>query len=106
MYLSRKSLLPLALVVSLFGTPTLTAVHVPGAPGGVAHPPAVQLAAAERGTRRRRQILGAKVRVVVRRAVGGLRGAAKRIRVAGERLQTRRPPRDSFARGPPRSPGL
>ena len=106
MYLSRKSLLPLALVVGLFATPTLTAVHVPGAPGGVAHPRAVQLAAAERGTRRRRQIQGAKARVVLRRAVGGLRGAAKRIRAAGERLQTRRPPLDSLARGPPRSPGL
>jgi hypothetical protein len=105
MYLARKSLLPLALVVGLFGTPTLTAVHVPGAPGGVAHPPAVQLAAAERGTRRRRQIQGAKVRVVLRRAVSGLRDAAKRIRVADERLQTRRAPHDSSARGPPRSPG-
>jgi hypothetical protein len=106
MHLSRKSLLPLALVVGWFGTPTLTAVHVPGAPGGVAHPPAVQLAAAERGTRRHRQIPGAKVRVVVlRRAVGGLRGAAKRIRAAGERLATRRAPHDSFARGPPRAPG-
>jgi hypothetical protein len=35
-----------------------------------------------------------------------MRGAAKRIRAAGERLQTRRPPHDSLARGPPRSPGL
>jgi hypothetical protein len=105
MYLSRKSLLPLALVVGLFGAPTLTPVHVPGAPGGVAHPPAVQLAAAERGTPRRRQIRGAKVRAVLRLTGGGLRGAAKRIRAAGKRLQTRRPPHDSFARGPPRSPG-
>ncbi|MGO9884400.1 MAG: hypothetical protein ACLPV4_15460, partial [Solirubrobacteraceae bacterium] len=80
MYLSRKSLLPLALVVGLFGTPTLTPVHVPGASGGVAHPPAVQLAAAERGMGRRRQSRGAKVRAVLRRAVGGVRGAATRIR--------------------------
>ena len=106
MYLSRKSLLPLALVVGLFAAPTVTPVHVPGAPGGVVHPPAVQLAAAERGTRLRRQIRGAKVRAVLRRAVGGPRGAAKRIRAAGERLATRRPPHDSYARGPPRSPGL
>jgi len=106
MYLSRKSLLPLALVVGLFGTPTLTAVHAPGAPGGVAHPPAVQIAAAERGMRRRRQIRRAKVREVLKRAVTGLRDAAKRIRAADERLQTRRPPHDSLARGPPRSPGL
>jgi hypothetical protein len=106
MYLSRKSLLPLALVVGFFGTPTVTLVHAPGAPGGVAHPPAVQLAAAERGTRLRRQIRGAQVRAVLRRTVGGLRGAAKRIRASGERLQTRRPPRDSFARGPPPLPGL
>jgi hypothetical protein len=106
MYLSRKSLLPLALIVGLFGTPTLAAVHVPGAPGGVAHPPAVQLADAERRTRLRRQIRGAKVRVVLRRARVGLSGVVERIRAAGERLQTRRPPHDSFARGPPRSPGL
>jgi hypothetical protein len=32
MYLSRNSLLPLALVVGLFGTPTLTPVHPPGRP--------------------------------------------------------------------------
>jgi hypothetical protein len=106
MYLSRKSLLSLALVVGLFGAPTVTPVHVPGAPGGIAHPPAVQLAAGERGTRLRRQIRGAKVRTVLRRAVGGLRGAANRIRAAGERLATRRPPDNSLARGPPRSPGL
>jgi len=106
MYLSRKSLLSLALVVGLFGAPTVTAVHVPGAPGGVAHPPAVQFVAAERGTRLRRQVRGAKVRVVLRRAGGGLRGAVKRIRAAGERFVTRRPPHDSFARGPPRSPGF
>ena len=104
MFLSRKSLLTLALVVGLFGTPTLT-VHVPGAPGGVAHPPAVQLATAERGTRRRRRIRGAKAGVVLRCAVSGLRDAAKRIRAADERRQTRRPPHDSLARGPPRSPG-
>src|SRR5580704_6756787 len=61
MYLSRKSLLPLplALVVGLFGTSTLTPVHVPGAPGGIAHPPVVQLATAERGMRRRRRIRAA-----------------------------------------------
>jgi hypothetical protein len=106
MYLSRKSLLPLALVVGLFGAPTVTPVHVLGAPGGVAHPPAVQLAAAKLGTRRRRQIRGAKVRAVLRRAIGGLHRAANRIRAAGEHLQTRRPPHDSLARGPPRSPGL
>jgi hypothetical protein len=106
MYLSRKSLLPLALVVGLFGTPTVTLVHAPGAPGDVAHPPAVQLAPAERGTRLRRQIRGAQERGVLRRAAGRLRGVAKQIRAAGERLQTRRPPRDSFARGPPPLPGL
>ena len=106
MYLCRKSLLSLALVAGLFGTPTLTSVHVPGGPGGVAHPPAVQLAAAERGLRRRRKIRGAKVRVVLRRLVGGLRSATKRIRAVGKRLQTRRPPHDSFARAPPRSPGF
>src|SRR5580704_1118260 len=108
MYLSRKSLLPLplALVVGLFGTSTLTPVHVPGAPGGIAHPPVVQLATAERRMRRRRRIRGAKVRVVLRRALGGVRGAATRIRAAGERLRTRRPPHDSLARGPPRSPDL
>jgi hypothetical protein len=105
MYLSRKSLLPLTLVVGLFGTPTLTAVHLPGAPGGVAHPPAVQLAAAERGTRRGRRIRRAKVRVVLSLTVSGLRGAAKRIRGADEHLQTRRPPHNSLARGPPHSPG-
>jgi hypothetical protein len=106
MYLSRKSLLPLALVVGFFGTPTVTLMHAPGAPGGVAHPSAVQLAPAERGTRLRRQIRGSQVRAVLRRGVGGLRGAAKRICAAAERLQTRRPPRDSFARGPPPLPGL
>jgi hypothetical protein len=106
MCLSRKSfLLPIALVVGLFGTPTLTAVHVPGVPGGVAHPPVVQLAAGGRRTRRRRQIRGAKVRAVLRRAVSRLRGAAKRIRAVDERVQTRRAPHDSFARGPPRSLG-
>src|SRR5450631_819147 len=106
MYLSRKSLLPLALVVGLFGTPTLTAVHVAGAPAGVTHPPAVQLTAAEPGIRRQRQFRGAKVRVALKRAVSRLRGAAKRIRAADQCLQARRPPYDSLARGPPRSRGL
>jgi hypothetical protein len=106
MYLSRKSILPLALVVGLFGTPTLTQVHGPGAPGGVAHPQVVQLADGEREPRRRRQIRGARLRIALSRAVGGVRGATVRLRAAGERLQTRRPPHDWLARGPPRSPGL
>ena len=107
MYLSRKSLLPLALVVGLFGTPTLTADHILGASGGVAHPLVVQFAdAAERGMRRRRRVRRAKVRVVLRWAVGAVRDAATRIRAAGQSLQTRRPPHDSLARGPPRSPGM
>jgi hypothetical protein len=106
MYLSRKNLLPLALVVGLFGAPTLTPVHVPGAPGGVAHPPAVQLADVQRGTRLRRQTRRSKVHIVLRVAVGALRGAAKRIRAAGERFATGRPPHDSLARGPPRPSGV
>src|ERR1700759_474722 len=103
MYLSRKSLLPLALVVGLFGTPTLTQAHVPGASGGLAHPPAVQLAAAEPRTRRQRQTRGAKVRVVLRRAVGGVRGAVTRIGAAGGGPPSRRPSHEPVARGPPRS---
>ncbi|HEY4828702.1 MAG TPA: hypothetical protein VIH85_18155 [Solirubrobacteraceae bacterium] len=106
MHLSRKNLLPLALVVGLFGTPALAPVHVPGASGGVAHPPAIQTATAEREMRRRRRIRRAKVRVLVRRGVGLVRGAATHIRAAGERVRTRRPPHDSFARGPPRLSGL
>ncbi len=106
MYLPRKSLLPLALAIGLFGTPMLTPVHAPGTPGGVAHPPAVQLQAAERVTRRRRRIRGSKVRALLSRAVGGVRGAAMRIHATNTRLQTRRAPHDVLARGPPRSPDL
>jgi hypothetical protein len=106
MYLSRKSLVPLALVVGLFGTPALAPAHIAGASGGVAHPLVVQVAADERAIRRRRKNRGAKVRFVLRRAAGAVRGACRRIRAAGQRLQTRRPPHDWFARGPPRSPGL
>jgi hypothetical protein len=107
MNLSRKSLLPLALVVGLFGTPTLGSVHDAGAHGGgVVHPSVVQLAADERGIRRRRRVRAANVRATLWRAVGRLRDAAKVICAAGESLQTRRPPQDSFARGPPRSSGI
>src|ERR1700745_3021387 len=106
MYLSRKSLLPLALVVGLFGSPTLAPAHAPGTPGGMAHPAVVQLATADGGIRRRRRVRGAIVRGILWRAVGYLRGAAGRSRPAGENLQARRPHHDSFARGPPRSPGL
>jgi hypothetical protein len=105
MYLSRKTLVPLALAVGLFGTPALAPVHIPGASGGVAHPLVVQAAADERGIRRRRKNRGAKARFVLRRAVGAVRGARRRIRAAAQRIETRRPPHDWFARGPPR-PGL
>jgi hypothetical protein len=106
MNLSRKSLLPLALVVGLFGTPTLASVHDAGAHGGVVHPSVLQPAADERGIRRRRRVRAANVRATLWRPVGRLRDAAKVICAAGESLQTRRPPQDSFARGPPRSSGL
>lgn len=106
MYLSRKSLVPLALAVGLFGTPALAPVHIPGASGGAAHPLVVQVAADERGIRRRRKIRGAKLRFVLRRAVAAVLGAGTRIRAAGQRTETRRPPHDWFARGPPRSSGL
>jgi len=103
MNLSRKSLLALALVVGLFGTPTLASAHDAGAHGGAVHPSVVQLAADERAIRRRRRVRVANVRATVWRPVGRLRDAAKAIRAAGESLQTRRPRQDSFARGPPRS---
>src|ERR1700744_5843749 len=98
MYLSRKSLLPLALVVGMFGTPALAPAHAPGAPGGGAHPPAVQLATADGGIRRRRRVRGAKVRGILWRAVSCLRGAASRTRPAGERVQSQRRQYHWFAR--------
>ena len=60
----------------------------------------------ERVTRRRRRIRGAKVRALLSRALGVMRGAATRIDAANMRLQTRRAPHDVLARGPPRSPDL
>src|ERR1700722_20223702 len=99
MYPPRKSLLPLALVVGLFGTPTFASGHAAGRPGGVVHPAVVQLASDERGRGRRRRARGAKVRVILWRAVGRMRRAAVMIPAAGDGLRTRRPPHDSLARG-------
>jgi hypothetical protein len=103
MYPSRKSLLSLALVVGLCATPTLAAVHAPGAPGGVLHPLVVQLANTDGAARRRRRVRGAKVYAILRPAARRLRGAVKRIRATDERHQARRAPHDWDARGPPRS---
>lgn len=99
----RKSLLPLALVVGLFGTPTLGPAHVPGAPGGAAHPAVVQLATSDPWIQRRRRRVGElKVRGILARGVGRLRAAAGRIRQADKRIRSRRPHGDRLARGPPR----
>src|SRR4051794_15306065 len=106
MYRSCKSLLSLALAVGLVGTPALASGHLAGAPGGVVHPALVQLATSDRGIRRRSRVRGAKVRVILRQAVGRLRRVAGTIPAAGERAPRRRPPHDSFARGPPGSSGV
>lgn len=106
MYLSRRSLLPLALVVALSGMSTLAPAHAAGAPGGVAHPAVVQLATADRGIRRRRRIRSTKVRAILWWPVCRRRGASSRIHAASASFQTPRPPSDSFARGPPRASGL
>src|SRR4051794_13630345 len=106
MYPPRKSLLSLALVVGLVGTPTLAPGPAVGHPGGVVHPAVVQLATDERGIRRRRRARGAKVRAILWRAVGRVHRVAVTTPAAGERLQKRRPPHESLARGPPRSSDL
>jgi hypothetical protein len=106
MYRSRKSPISLALVVAMLGMSTLAPAHAPGAPGGVVHPAVVQLATADTVIRRRRYIQRAKVRAIRSRRVCRLRGAASRIYARSVSFQTRRPPSDSFSRGPPRSPGL
>jgi hypothetical protein len=107
MYLRRKSLLPLAFVVGLFGTPMLGPAHVSGAPGGVVRPPVGPLAAANPGIRRRRRrVRGGKVRGILSRAVGRLGSAGGRTRPAGERIVSRRALHDRLARGPPRSHAL
>ena len=105
MYLSRKSLLPLALVVGLFGTATLAPAHAPGTPGGAMHLPAVQLATADGGIRRRRRVRGAKLRAILWWAIGRRRRAADRSDPALERLPAERSRHDWLARGPPRRPG-
>jgi len=106
MYVPRKSLLPLALVVGLFGT-TPGPGHAQRAPGGVGHPPVVQLAIADTGIRRqRRRIRRRKVRGILSRLVGRLRDAAGRTRSAAERIRSRRAHHDRLARGPPRSHAL
>jgi hypothetical protein len=107
MYLRRKSLLPLAFIVGLFGTPTLGPARVSGAPGGVVHPPVAQLPAANRGIRRRgRRVRGGKLRRVLSRAVSRLRSAGGRTRPAAETILSRRALHDRLARGPPRSHAL
>jgi hypothetical protein len=106
MDLPRKSLLPLALIVGLFGT-TLGSAYAQRAPSGVAHPPVVQLATADPAIgRRRRRIRGRKVRGILSRLAARVRGAAGRTRPAGKRIRTRRAHRDRLARGPPLSPAL
>jgi hypothetical protein len=105
MHLPRKSLFSLTLLVALFGMPSLASVHAPGAPGGLGHPPLIQLATLPRRARLRRRVRGSKVRAVLWRARLRLRGAAGNLRAAGESVQPRLPPHDSYARGPPRPPG-
>lgn len=105
MYPSRKSLLALALVGALSGTSTLAPAHAPGIPGGVVHPVVVQLGTVDSGIRRRRRIRRSKLRAILSRPVFVLRGIASRIHATSARIQARRPPSDSFARGPPRSSG-
>src|ERR1700756_2954545 len=106
MYLSRKSLLPLALVFGLFGTPTLSPAHAPGAPGAMAYPPVVEFATADGGIRGRRRVRGAKVRRILWRAAVRLCGVAPSTPPAEQSVQPRRPRHHSFARAPPRSAGL
>lgn len=106
MYLSRKSVLSLALVVGLLGGPTLASAHAPGAPGGVMHPPVALLATADAATGRRRRARRAKVHAIRRRLTRVLRRAVNRIRATDASHHARRPPHDWVARGPPRSLGL
>lgn len=101
MYPPRKSLLPLTVVLALFGTPALASVQAPGAPGGVGHLPVIQLATLPRRLRLRRRVRGAKARAVAWRLGRRVRGAAARIRARCESIQPRLPPHDSYARGPP-----
>lgn len=107
MYLPRKSLVPLALVVGVFGTPRLSPARAPGAPGGVAHPLVVQLATAEPESRRRqRRVRGGKVRGILSDRVARLRKAAGRARPARQRIRWRRLHYEQPARGPPPAPAL
>jgi hypothetical protein len=106
MDLPRMSLIPLALVVGLFGTPMLGPAPAPGARGGTVHLPVTQLAGANPRIRRRRRVRGRKVRGILSGAVGRPRSAAGRTRAAGERIRSRWAHRDRLARGPPRSHAL
>jgi len=100
----RKSLLPLAFLIGLFGMATPGPVHAPGAPGGIGHPPVVQLATVDPGNpRRRRRLAGRTVCGILTRAVTAMSSAAGRIRPAAERIRSRRARRHRLARGPPRS---
>lgn len=103
MYLPRKSLLPLALLVGLFGTPTLAPAHAPRAPGGGGHPPVVQLATVAPDIRRRRRARRWKVRGILSCLVARLRDAVGVTRPAGTRIRSRRAHHNQIARGPPRS---
>ena len=105
MDLPRKSLSSLMLVGALFGTPALASIQASETPGAVGHPPVLQLATLPQRLRVRRRIRGATLRAIAWRIGCRVRGAAARIRAGRENVQPRLPPHDSYARGPPRSPG-
>ncbi len=103
MYFPRKSLFSLMVVGALFGSPALASVPASGAAGAMGHPPVVQLATLPQRPRPRRRVRGAKVRLIVWRAVRRMQAAAATFRAGRESVQPRLAPRDSYARGPPRS---
>ena|SRR5438270_1830115 len=103
MDLPRKSMLSVALVVALFGTPALASAQAPGAPGGVGHAPIVELATLPRWVGLRRRVRSMKLRMIAWRLGRRLRQPGVGTSAGSESIPPRLLPRDKYARGPPGS---
>jgi hypothetical protein len=103
MDLPRKCMLSVALVVALFGTPALASAQAPGAPGGVGHPPIVQLGTLPRLVGLRRRVRGMKLRMIAWRLGRRMRQLGVGTNTGSESIRPRLLPRDKYARGPPGS---
>jgi hypothetical protein len=93
-------LFPVALILALFGTPALGSAQGAGA-SGTDHPPMIQLATLPGPVRLLGRSRRARRRRISSWIARRLPAVASVLGFGHQRIRPRRPPHDSYARGPP-----